>query len=172
MMFWFDSVSQLWKWRKGIECVSHETFLLDSMHSTFQLSPDDLNCLLYKANCYVKTQRFSDAIGEADRILFAYVHATKAQKSKAYAIKGASHYHTGYSNYAFNFVLIQLTGLMKWYFLKTLLYRRVWEVIDELPQGFIEVCQLCWGGRYQVRFIIVSKEGYQKLGTSYVAYLS
>ena len=69
------------------------------MHSTFQLSPDDLNCLLYKANCYVKTQRFSDAIGEADRILFAYVHATKAQKSKAYAIKGASHYHTGYFNY-------------------------------------------------------------------------
>ena len=67
----------------------------NSLMSLFQLSPDDLNCLLYKASCYVKIQKYKEAIGEADRALFLYINASKAQKSKAYAIKGASHYHMG-----------------------------------------------------------------------------
>ena len=53
--------------------------LLKGVLIQFQLSPDDLNCLLYKANCYVKTQRYSEAIADADRTLFLYIDASRAQ---------------------------------------------------------------------------------------------
>ena len=71
------------------------TVALTSRLTLLQLSPDDLNCLLYKASCYVKIQKYKEAIGDADRALYLYINASKAQKSKAYAIKGASHYHMG-----------------------------------------------------------------------------
>ena len=61
-----------------------------------QLSPDDTECMLYKANCLVRCQNFREAIEFSDKVLEMGINFSyKANPSKAFAIKGEAHYHLG-----------------------------------------------------------------------------